>query len=233
MTENSFPVYLHGGGARPGTFQAFVQAARPDAARPVVFLYLAGSEDELPETHATFQLDEQTFHAIGVSAASPVDAAVLRAVQPSGIFIAGGPTPLYQEALCADMSWLDYARESRIPLGGTSAGAAVLPRQAIVGGWQVRRADRLTQMLYQGAGEGLDELEVRPGLGVVSFSVDVHASQWGTLSRLLHAVDTGAVAEGWAIDENTFLIVENGQMRVSGWGQVYHVRKGRRLDVAI
>lgn len=67
----------------------------------------------------------------------------------------------------------------------------------------------------------------------MNYRVDVHASQWGTLSRLLHAVDTGAVAEGWAIDENTFLIVENGQMRVSGWGQVYHVRKGRRLDVAI
>ncbi len=78
-------------------------------------------------------------------------------------------------------------------------------------------------MCAEEAGEDLEELEVRDGLGLVPFAVDVHATQWGTLTRLVHAVGAGLVAEGWAIDEGTVLVVEDGRVRVEGLGGAYRV----------
>src|SRR5207248_10823158 len=89
--------------------------------------------------------------------------------------------------------------------------------------WQAQRGDHARPILYQGAGEGQDLLDVRPGLGLVPFTVEIHASQWGTLTRLLHALDLGLVSEGWAIDEDTLLQVEAAGLQVHGPGQVYHL----------
>lgn len=69
----------------------------------------------------------------------------------------------------------------------------------------------------------MDLLEVREGLGLVPWSIEVHAGQMGTLPRLLHAVDLGLTDEGWAIDENTVLEVDGGHITVRGLGQAYHV----------
>jgi hypothetical protein len=64
----------------------------------------------------------------------------------------------------------------------------------------------------------------RDGLGLGPFTVDVHAAQWGTLSRLIAAVDSGAVEHGVAIDENTAVIVDGNEATVAGLGRVYSVR---------
>jgi cyanophycinase len=78
------------------------------------------------------------------------------------------------------------------------------------------------------AGEDLDLVEPRRGLGLVPFAVDVHATQWGTLTRLVHAVALGLVAEGVAIDEGTCVEVPAGagagELRVHGFGSAYRVR---------
>jgi cyanophycinase len=67
-------------------------------------------------------------------------------------------------------------------------------------------------------------VEVRDGLGLVPFAVDVHAAQWGTLSRLVAAVDAGLVGEGVAIDEHTALVLSSdGTSTVHGAGQVWRV----------
>ena len=91
--------------------------------------------------------------------------------------------------------------------------------RAIVGGWRLGGRD----VCAEEAGEDLDELAVRDGLGLVPFAVDVHATQWGTLTRLLHAVGAGLVAEGWAIDEGTVLVVDDGAVWAHGLGSVYGV----------
>ena len=57
-----------------------------------------------------------------------------------------------------------------------------------------------------------------PGLGLVPFAVDVHATQWGTLTRLVHAVDAGLVAEGWAVDNGTVLVAGDGLRGSRGSG---------------
>lgn len=131
----------------------------------------------------------------------------------AGVFVAGGDTPGYQEALA---SWSPPAG---LHYCGFSAGAAVAARRAIVGGW--RRDGRA--VLDEDFGEGLGEVEVRDGLGVVEFAVDVHAAQWGTLTRLIAAVDAGLVAEGYAIDEGTVLVVGD-ELRVDGLGHAWRVR---------
>jgi cyanophycinase len=131
----------------------------------------------------------------------------------AGVFVGGGSTPDYQEALAA------WRAPADLPFAGFSAGAAVAAARAIVGGWRLGERE----VCAEEAGEELEELAVRDGLGLVPFAVDVHATQWGTLTRLVHAVGAGLVDEGWAIDEGTVLVVEDGSTRVDGLGSAYRV----------
>jgi cyanophycinase len=126
----------------------------------------------------------------------------------SGVYVAGGLTPGYQEVLAGDASWLAPS----LPYAGFSAGAAVAARRAVVGGWRAVVDGVEVAVCDDGAGEDLDRVSVRDGLGVVDVLVDVHAAQWGTLGRLCHAVlAEGAPAEGWAIDEGTALECRDGR----------------------
>jgi cyanophycinase len=132
----------------------------------------------------------------------------------AGVFVGGGWTPGYQEALSG---WQAPA----LPYAGFSAGASVASARAIVGGW--RLGERA--VCAEEAGEDIDQLDVRDGLGLVPFAVDVHATQWGTLTRLVHAVAGGLVPAGWAIDEGTVLVVDNGRLHVEGLGGAYRVAR--------
>ena len=133
----------------------------------------------------------------------------------AGVYVAGGFTPEYQEALCADPSWLP----SDAVYAGFSAGAQIAPRTALVGGW---RAGGI-QVCDEGAGEDLDELELRGGLGLLEAVVDVHCAQWGTFGRLVHATR----GEGWGIDEHTTLELDAGRaVAVHGTGRVWHAVRG-------
>lgn len=137
----------------------------------------------------------------------------------AGVFVGGGWTPGYQEALSG------WHAPTDLPYAGFSSGAAVAAARAIVGGWRLGGRD----VCAEEAGEDLDELAVRDGLGIVDFAVDVHATQWGTLTRLVHAVGAGLVDEGWAVDEGTVLVVDDGAIHVEGLGSAYRVapRDGR------
>jgi cyanophycinase len=137
----------------------------------------------------------------------------------AGVYVGGGWTPGYADAIT---SWAPAIRGLGVPYAGFSAGAAVAAEAALVGGWRLDGR----QVCAEEAGEDLDELAVRPGLGLVDFAVDVHASQWGTVTRLLHAVAAGLVPEGVAVDEHTALEVTDGSWTVHGLGSVYRVTAG-------
>jgi cyanophycinase len=62
---------------------------------------------------------------------------------------------------------------------------------------------------------------------VVPVTVDVHASQWGTLGRLVHAVSGPGDPAGLAIDEATAVEVGGDRMTVHGHGAAYLVRRAR------
>ncbi|MER7183917.1 hypothetical protein ABT404_31340 [Streptomyces hyaluromycini] len=146
-----------------------------------------------------------------------------------GLLVCGGLTPAYQDAFAECAGRLTgLLAERGVPYAGFSAGAALAARRAVVGGWL---ADGVP-VCPPDTAEDLEEVEVRPGLGLVPFAVDVHAAQWGTLGRLVAAVSRGSVPYGVAIDENTVLEVTGATGRVGGRGRVHVVRPADTGDAA-
>jgi cyanophycinase len=227
-------IYLHGGGDSPEhraeTFGRFVAAAA--AARPCRLALVAVDESQV-EAEAIIAGYRAAFEAVGLSdeqlasivlsPSASLGPAALAAAQPSGVFVCGGATPAYQAALCADRAWVDYLDSAKVVYGGSSAGAMIAADMAIIGGWQVDRGGQSRQVIYQSAGEGLEHLSVRPGLGLTRFAIDAHASQRGTLARLIHTVELGLTSEGLAIDEDTLAVLDGAQVSVYGRGHTYRV----------
>ena len=142
-------------------------------------------------------------------------------------------TPLYHAALCRDTAWVDYVHQQGIPYGGTSAGAAIAAQRAVLGGWLASHNQRVRPILFKGASEGLEPITVRSGLGFVPFAIDVHASQMGTLTRLIHAVSLELVSEGWAVDEDTLIVVHEDNTHLFGQGQAYHVWQNSSGEIVV
>jgi cyanophycinase len=219
------PVFLIGGGREDDAVLAshtpFVEAV---GGRPIVALVLDEGDDT--------DVDRWT-SALTLAGAADVRPVVVSTQRPptrddlaeaGGVYVAGGWTPGYHEALvAAGTGWL----APDVVYAGFSAGAAIAGRWAIVGGWRLGELD----VCAEEAGEDLEQLTVQPGLGLVPFAVDVHATQWGTLTRLTHAVSAGLAPDGWAIDEGTTLICEGDVVRVAGVGVAYRVAGDLRLQI--
>lgn len=126
----------------------------------------------------------------------------------TGVLVGGGLTPAYHDAIRPSAgAWLPWLRD-----------------RGIVGGWKLRRGGGDLVVCSEDVSEAEEYLDVRPGRGPVPFAVAVHASRWGTPTRLLHAVRAGLVREGWAIDEETMVEVAAGAIAVHGLGGAYRVR---------
>jgi cyanophycinase len=91
--------------------------------------------------------------------------------------------------------------------------------RAVLGGWLIGDVP----VCPEDAAEDLDEVTLADGLGLVDLAIDVHAAQWGTLTRLIAATEAGLVRGGVAIDENTALVVGEGALAVLGTGSVWRV----------
>jgi cyanophycinase len=224
-------VYLIGGGRDEDGVRAshapFVHAVGEQA---IVVLVLDESDDTDVDrwTGSLTAAGAAELRPVVVSKDRPPTARDLKGA--GGVFVAGGWTPGYQEALVgAGTDWLPRD----IPFGGFSAGAAIAGEWAIVGGWRLGGRE----VCAEEAGEDLEPLTVRAGLGLVPFAIDVHATQWGTVSRLIHAVRGGLAPEGWAVDEGTVLVYDGDRVaRVEGLGSAYRVSGGEgdlRLEVAV
>lgn len=142
-----------------------------------------------------------------------------------GLLVGGGVTPDYHRALQPHAGAIRAAVAAGMPYAGFSAGAMIAPRRALLGGWRLGP----TEVTHEDNAEDLDQVTVVDGLGLLGATVDVHTAQWGTLSRLVSAVDTGEVAAGIAVDENTVVILDPttdgapGPVAVAGSGQAWFV----------
>jgi cyanophycinase len=229
-------VFLVGGGFRDGYEEAvyggFVaeSVARAGDERPAVIVVLTVREDAHPghgETLASVVrrvagsrdvIVETTVVAEGdVMPASALDGA-------DGILVGGGLTPAYLSAFASLAERVRNEVESGVPYLGFSAGAMIAPDRALLGGWLIGGIE----VVGQDAAEDLDELTIDDGLGLIDVTVDVHAVQWGNLSRAIAAVDSGALDELIAIDEATVLAVGSGPLRSGGAGTVWVVTKDDR-----
>jgi cyanophycinase len=165
--------------------------------------------------------DAASVRHVVVSQGRPLDADDLAGA--AGVFVAGGLTPLYADLVVGARSAI-----GDLPYAGFSAGSAIAADRAVVGGWRIGDL----QVCSDDAGEDLDEVVPVPGLGRVPFAVDVHAAQWGTVTRALHAVRVGLVDEAWAVDEHTALVLDGGVPSVVGVGAAHHlVRDGDGVRV--
>ncbi|MDP9363955.1 MAG: Type 1 glutamine amidotransferase-like domain-containing protein [Chloroflexota bacterium] len=189
-------VFLLGGGftaaAVPMVNGPFVAAAGGRSAR-IACVLLDGEDREEHFAGATGALS-----SVGAGATFPVFVSPNRSLkaddlaEATGVLVGGGSTPGYHDALVGNAAeWLAPVLARGLPYAGYSAGAMIAPSRAIVGGWRLP-ADEPdapgTVICPQEVNEDEEFLDVRPGLGLVPFAVDAHASHYGTLTRLLHAV---------------------------------------------
>ncbi len=225
-------VHLVGGGrtasAAPAVYGPFLaEAAMLARARgrsvPQVAVLTVGDDPDRAEAAAAdlaalLELAGRVVTSVVVAAAGERFPADL----PNGVdavVVGGGSTPAYLRAVEPVRDLLRQYVRHAVPYLGYSAGAMIAARRAIAGGWllgdlPVTAAEN---------GEGLDQLSVEDGLGLVPVSVDVHAAQAGTLTRLICAVRSGLVSRGVAIDEDTVLIMKRDGGAVAGAGQVWSV----------
>jgi cyanophycinase len=221
-------VFLIGGGRGDDTAASHRPFVQTLAGTGPVVVYLLDEPDAEPARWTA------TLAAAGAGGSTVVTVSSKRPPQPAdlagaaGVYVAGGLTPAYRDALVDHgTEWLAAARSAGLPYAGFSAGAAVAAANAIVGGWRATHRGAEIAVCDADFGEDLDALTVLPGLGLVPFLVDVHAAQWGTLNRIVHAVlDPVNPAEGWAVDEHTVLETADGvPVAVHGTGAATRVRR--------
>ena len=142
--------------------------------------------------------------------------------EADALLVCGGLTPAYADVLApvADQvrSWL---AEGGRPYAGFSAGASVASERALVGGWLLGSVP----VCPDDAAEDLEEITTVDGLGLVPFTIDVHCAQWGTLPRLVAAIDRGDARCGVALDEDTMLAYDGTTGTVHGAGYARVLRK--------
>jgi cyanophycinase len=136
-----------------------------------------------------------------------------------GIVVGGGLPFAYLAAVLPIAGEIRRQVAAGVPYLGFSAGASIASERALIGGWRLGGIE----VSGEAAAEGVDEVAVQPGIGLLDVTVDVHAAQWGTLSRLVAAVEAGLTTGGLAIDENTALVVSEGALAVVGAGSVWRV----------
>jgi cyanophycinase len=201
-------VFLIGGGwsdeRAKDMFGGFVAAAaaRTDGREPRILLVVLGTDDEALEYH------ERYVHALGLVGGhelvierlgdrQDLDPAVLDDVD--GLLVGGGDTPEYHAKLSASYDRIRALVGAGLPYAGFSAGAAIAATTAIIGGWRIDGVP----VCPEDSNEDLEAVTVVDGIGLVDGAVDVHATQWGNLSRLIAAVEARLVSHGVAIDECT------------------------------
>jgi cyanophycinase len=130
--------------------------------------------------------------------------------QATGVFFTGGDQARIVDTIKhtkVDALIHDRYAEGLV-VGGTSAGAAIMP----------------DQMIVDGEGETEPRLEIAEmgdGLGFLpQVVIDQHFAQRGRLGRLLSALIQDPSLLGFGIDEDTAIVVSGGELKVVGSGSV-------------
>ena len=139
--------------------------------------------------------------------------------QASGIFFTGGDQA--RIISCLNDTKLDAAMHKRysegIIIGGTSAGAAMMPDMMIIEG------DSETN-------PRVDVVAMGPGMGFLpDVVIDQHFAQRGRLGRLVTALLLQPAVLGFGIDENTAILVSGDELEVIGENAVTVIDESEKL----
>jgi cyanophycinase len=128
----------------------------------------------------------------------------------TGVFFTGGDQARITSTLkgtAIDES-LHQGYNAGLVIGGTSAGASMMPETMIVEG-------------IAETNPRMETVETGPGMGFLpGVVIDQHFAQRGRLGRLLSAVAQQPQLLGLGIDENTAVVVRNNELSVVGEGAV-------------
>lgn len=212
----------------PFVAEAVARAETRGALSAAVGVVIVHPPDEPQSGEANVRTFDAVLNSLGPCSVRPI--VLAEGGQLSGdhlagldaLLVGGGLTPAYHTALMPVADAIRALVAAGASYLGFSAGAAIASQTAILGGW---RHDGLPICAADNA-EDLDELTVSPGLGLVDLAVDVHAAQWGNVTRLWMAVQSGAVERGVAIDENTVVIASAAGRELAGAGQAWWVDSG-------
>lgn len=192
----------------------FVRRAGGLQARLVVMTVATGLPGEVGEQYINI------FERLGaenvrvVDTARPEDASDPRAIEiirdATGVFFTGGNQARITELLKG--TELEAALQERytqgVVIGGTSAGAAMMPDMMIVEGEPETNPRMEVAKMDQGMG-------FLPGV-----VIDQHFAQRGRLGRLLSALSQQPAVLGFGIDENTAIAVDGNEIEVIGEGAI-------------
>lgn len=139
--------------------------------------------------------------------------------QATGIFFTGGEQA--RIISCLKDTKLDAAMHKRysegIIIGGTSAGAAMMPDMMIIEG------DSETN-------PRLEAVAMGPGMGFLpDVVIDQHFAQRGRLGRLVTALLLQPAVLGFGIDENTAILVSGDEFEVIGESAVTVIDESEKL----
>ena len=139
--------------------------------------------------------------------------------QATGIFFTGGDQA--RIISCLKDTKLDAAMHKRysegIIIGGTSAGAAMMPDMMIIEG------DSETN-------PRVDVVAMGPGMGFLpNVVIDQHFAQRGRLGRLVTALLLQPAVLGFGIDENTAILVSGDELEVIGENAVTVIDESEKL----
>ncbi len=139
--------------------------------------------------------------------------------QATGIFFTGGDQA--RIISCLKDTKLDAAMHKRfsegIIIGGTSAGAAMMPDMMIIEG------DSETN-------PRVDVVAMGPGMGFLpGVVIDQHFAQRGRLGRLVSALLLQPAVLGFGIDENTAILVSGDELEVIGENAVTVIDESEKL----
>ncbi|UNU25627.1 cyanophycinase [Microcoleus vaginatus] len=139
--------------------------------------------------------------------------------QATGIFFTGGDQA--RIISCLKDTKLDAAMHKRysegIIIGGTSAGAAMMPDMMIIEG------DSETN-------PRVDVVAMGPGMGFLpGVVIDQHFAQRGRLGRLVTALLLQPAVLGFGIDENTAILVHGDELEVIGESAVTVIDESEKL----
>ncbi|WP_458779608.1 Type 1 glutamine amidotransferase-like domain-containing protein [Arthrobacter sp. D3-16] len=234
-------IFLAGAGpdyhSFPDVFERFVEDIPGGSGRrrriAVVVHHRGGNPDSVLQDYAGPLQSLASCEVVPVllREGSPADPAAFEGAD--AVMVGGGLTPVYLEGL-RDCAGVIAARVADgAPYLGFSAGAMVAPGRGIIGGYRIGGVE----VCGEECSEDLDEVDVRDGLGLVPFSVDVHAAQAGTLSRAVGAVAAGLVPRAVAVDENTAVVLPSAggvEFEAIGRGNCWDVRRtGTGCSVAL
>jgi cyanophycinase len=122
-------VFLIGGGGdhpeRAETYGRFVAAATRAGVCRIALVLVGETADDNDSNLAAMRslfaaagLPEGDLYPVLLLPGDSLSADRLSALAPSGVFVGGGLTPLYQEVLCRDRRWIAYKLAGDFPSAG-------------------------------------------------------------------------------------------------------------------